>query len=507
MSDPIDTELRKHHELDLEHMRQPRASLQRASNKHLRRAYEAALEYFKSWPVHPSSSPPESLDHPSVVKLVRDRAEAVCRELCGDNTHEENTVEENDDMPKKISIKELAAESAEKIRSQLTDEQYREYAAELTAQLGADDANEPAEPTRKIRFGTNRRQPGEDRLDYSAAVALSNEHSVASWIAANETGGRQKVDLAAAWNALAAGLIHDDWGAWREARAQLDLIGGGGEGQELVPAPLAGDVIDLARAATPLFALGATTVPMTSRTLDVARVTGDPDVTAWHTEGGSITPDTAMTLDRVTFTSKTLPAIVKVGRELSEDAGNVGEVVRQALAGAIAVELTKQALAGDGMSNDPTGILNQSGVTTVELGTTDGADASHDDVIDGITAISEANLMASGALFAPRTVGSLAKLKDSQGMYLNPPAMYTDLPKRTTTAIPTNITVGTSNDTTRAYIARWQELLIGIRTQLSIQLLTERYADSGEVAFIAWMRGDVQLAHPDGFYVITGITN
>jgi len=47
--------------------------------------------------------------------------------------------------------------------------------------------------------------------------------------------------------------------------------------------------------------------------------------------------------------------------------------------------------------------------------------------------------------------------------------------------------------------------MVGIRHALSIELLTEKYADTGELAILAHFRGDVQVARPAAFDCITGI--
>jgi hypothetical protein len=52
-----------------------------------------------------------------------------------------------------------------------------------------------------------------------------------------------------------------------------------------------------------------------------------------------------------------------------------------------------------------------------------------------------------------------------------------------------------------------EELLVGIRTDLRFQVrvLTERFADTLEVGLLTYLRADVQLQHPEGFNVITGV--
>jgi HK97 family phage major capsid protein len=47
--------------------------------------------------------------------------------------------------------------------------------------------------------------------------------------------------------------------------------------------------------------------------------------------------------------------------------------------------------------------------------------------------------------------------------------------------------------------------LIGLRSSLRIEVLKERYAEYHQYAFIAHMRGDVQLAHKASFCRLKGI--
>lgn len=91
---------------------------------------------------------------------------------------------------------------------------------------------------------------------------------------------------------------------------------------------------------------------------------------------------------------------------------------------------------------------------------------------------------------------SLGLLRDSTNQYVNPPAYLAGVPPLTTKQIPINNTVGTSTDTSEVYTADWTQLMLGMRTDLRIAFLRERYIDNGQYAFLAWMRCDVQLAQP-----------
>jgi hypothetical protein len=63
----------------------------------------------------------------------------------------------------------------------------------------------------------------------------------------------------------------------------------------------------------------------------------------------------------------------------------------------------------------------------------------------------------------------------------------------------------TSTDTSEVYTGEWSNLLVGIRTGLRILFLSERFMDTMEYGFIAYLRGDIQLAQPAAFAVDLGV--
>jgi HK97 family phage major capsid protein len=192
-----------------------------------------------------------------------------------------------------------------------------------------------------------------------------------------------------------------------------------------------------------------------------------------------------------------------VSRELQEDAPGLGQAVQQAIQGSAMVELTRAALRGDGTANSPTGIRNQSGVTLFAIGA-NGGPVTHDMLIDRVGDITGANAQPNALIWAPRTAIGVAKFKEATtNAYMPIPEPVASLAKYQTTVIPINITKGTLPTATELYFGDFTQLLIGMRLQLGIQLLRERYADTGEYAFSAWLRADVQLEHGPAFSVIT----
>lgn len=73
--------------------------------------------------------------------------------------------------------------------------------------------------------------------------------------------------------------------------------------------------------------------------------------------------------------------------------------------------------------------------------------------------------------------------------------------KYVTNQIPSGFTQGTGTLMSDLFVGNFEQLLIGQRLDLTIQALTERYAELGQVGILATWRGDAQLARPRAFAV------
>lgn len=127
-----------------------------------------------------------------------------------------------------------------------------------------------------------------------------------------------------------------------------------------VPTPLASWFIDRLRARSAVIKAGALTVSMDSATLAIARLDTDP-VIGWRAENAALASGDA-TFSRVLLTAKSLAGIVLLSRELLMDTVNAGQMIEQAIAKAMALEMDRAAIYGNGSGNSPTGIINISGI-------------------------------------------------------------------------------------------------------------------------------------------------
>jgi len=155
---------------------------------------------------------------------------------------------------------------------------------------------------------------------------------------------------------------------------------------------------------------------------------------------------------------------------------------------------------------EPEGLSN-AGIAEVPL---DGAAlASYDPIIDAIQELRAANAgEPTAAVMNPRTLTTFDKLKDLQEQPLRRPPSIEKLPFLSTTQIPINEPAGSPavNEGSRIFVGNFGDMLIGVRTQLIVEVLRERFmSDAGQLGFIAWFRADVQLAHDESFAMVTGV--
>ncbi|MEK8093338.1 phage major capsid protein [Methylocystis sp. IM3] len=270
-----------------------------------------------------------------------------------------------------------------------------------------------------------------------------------------------------------------------------------------VPETLSSQIIDKLRAEAVCTRAGAITVPMDAPTVYLAKLDGDPTA-SWRGENATIS-ESSPAFARVTLSARSLATVIKLSRELAEDSANLDATLRNALAKAFALELDRAALFGNGVA-EPLGVVNWTGINTVSLGTDGAALSGFDNFLDGIYEMHVDNAGdPTAAIMAPRTEKTINKMKDGDGETLVRPPAIANLPFLVTTSVPVNQTQGISTDCSSIIMGDFSQLLIGMRTQLQIQVLRERFADNLQLGLLAYLRADVVLTHPESFTKIVGI--
>ncbi|WP_436527000.1 phage major capsid protein [Actinoplanes sp. HUAS TT8] len=287
-------------------------------------------------------------------------------------------------------------------------------------------------------------------------------------------------------------------------------------GSAVVPTVWAGSIIDRARNASQVIQAGAEIVPMNAQTVQIGRLTADPTA-AFRTEGSTITASDP-TFDNVTLVAKTQSVLVVGSMEWFQDAGNADQLVEEAIAKAIALQLDLTALyggvtSGSGSINlatppNPRGVLAtllavaSSAVlgNAATNGTSQTSTTFYNELLDLIYTPQDNNEVPNALIWNSKLARLYAKAYDTTGQPLGLPADVANMRRLVSNQIP-SYTQGTLTTATDAFVGDWRQLLIGQRLDLTVQVLTERYAENGQIGIVAHWRGDVALARPRAFAV------
>ncbi|WP_032374467.1 phage major capsid protein [Rhodococcoides fascians] len=326
-------------------------------------------------------------------------------------------------------------------------------------------------------------------------LTLSKDESLRSWEAQNGHIDGSATGLSL--DKLLRGMATGEWNGADSERALITT-----NSTAIVPTPLGSDLIDLARPKSVVLQAGATIVPMTSKTLRVPRLTGE-GAPAFYAEGAQRTAQD-LSFDSVTLDAKTFDRLILISKELFEDSDpNIGDVISNAFAAQYALGIDQFALFGDGAGVNPLGLANVPAVPRVSHGANGTAVTNYDWFIQAYGNVLGRNFLPTAQIGSPRTATSLALLKNTQGDYLAPPANLP--PGLVSSVVPNNVLQGTSTDTSYLITGQFDQLYIGLRSSFTIKVLAERFADTGQIGFLASSRWDVAVAQPNAFQVDTGL--
>lgn len=350
-------------------------------------------------------------------------------------------------------------------------------------------------------FGEGYSYPGGEEDDESEVRALRPNESLLSYLAK-----RGRLFEPEAFRGLSLGryLRSMVLGPRTEAEKRALSEGTDSAGGFTVPEILSSQLIDLMRKKTRALQAGARLVPLDSEKHRFARIASDP-VPAWRAENAVIA-ESEPTFDSVLFEPKTLAVVVKASRELLEDSVNLNQALPMVFASAMARELDRVALIGTGVAPQPRGIANTTGVNSFSMGTNGLAITDYDPFVSAIQLVLEDNgEIPDTAIMAPRTFGAVGKFIDTTDQPLQRPPILANLRLLDSTQLPINETQGTSNNASRIILGGFRSLWVGVRTEVRVEILRERFADNLQYGFVVWARYDVQLEHPESFTQVVGI--
>ena len=333
---------------------------------------------------------------------------------------------------------------------------------------------------------------GGDDTRAAPAYALEARQSLHVWAQAR-SHDHGNVSAGAFLRALTTGPKTD---------AERRALGSGTDaaGGFTVPTLTSAELIDLARSEMVLAQAGARIVPLTSDQNVIAKVLTDP-VPAWRAENAAVN-ESDPTFGAVTLAPKSIAVLVKASVELMQDSLNLEAELPRILARALAHEIDRVGLVGSGSGAEPKGIVNYAGLTA--NGYTGGGLASYAPLLNARGALHGANERLGAFIMASRDENALAGLVASDGQPLQMPRALEGVAMLHTTALP--VDGGSGSDESQIIAGDFSQLLMGIRSEIRVEILRERFMDNLQFGLIAHARVDFAAARESAFTVLDGVT-
>jgi HK97 family phage major capsid protein len=195
-----------------------------------------------------------------------------------------------------------------------------------------------------------------------------------------------------------------------------------------LPLSLAADVIDHTRTNSRFVTAGALTVPLSDFRNRIMRLADNADP-GFRAESSAV--DDSQSFTGATYTPKSIAVIVKVPRELMEDALNVNEAIGNAFATSFGAEVDRVCGWGAG-GTEPTGIYNTSNILSVAGDSI----TDYSLFLDALYTLQTYSALPNAVVMSPRESKAVNQLVDSTGQPLRRPDALANMQFVTTANAP-----------------------------------------------------------------------
>lgn len=267
---------------------------------------------------------------------------------------------------------------------------------------------------------------------------------------------------------------------------------------------LATSFIDLLRNKMSVTGLGAQFLTGLVGNIAIPRQTGG--ATAYWVAESAAPTESQQAFDQVTMSPKTVGAFTDISRKLLlQSSLDVEGFVRNDLATVLALAIDLAAINGSGASNQPTGILNTSGIGDVAGGANGAAPTwAHMVELETDVAVANADVGSMGYLTNAKVRG---KLKTTQkiatygdDMIWGDDNLINGYNAAVSNQVPSNLTKGTSVGVCSAVIfGNFADLIIGQWGSLDLTVDPYTGSTSGTVRVVALQDVDVAVRHAVSF--------
>jgi HK97 family phage major capsid protein len=271
----------------------------------------------------------------------------------------------------------------------------------------------------------------------------------------------------------------------------------GGPGSNIVATDHRADqYIDLLRSRLIVRRLGARILSGLSGNLDIPKLKASATV-GWVAENAALSASDAQ-FEKVQLSPKHCGALVEFSRNmLMQSSPDVEALVRADFAAIIAEAIDSVAINGGG-SDEPSGVLQTSGIGSVTFGSPSWAG-----VLEFISDVEVANSEGSGWATRPevvKTLRSTLKESDSGAGYLQmEPNSLAGYPLVSTTLVPNNLGVGT--DKSALIFGNWSDLIVGYWSEFDVLVnpFESTAYSKGNVQVRGMATCDIAVRHPASF--------
>lgn len=288
--------------------------------------------------------------------------------------------------------------------------------------------------------------------------------------------------------------------------AQRDLtVGTATAGGNTVATDLiTGDFIEMLRNRMALRGLGVRMLADLAGNVAIPRQTGG--ATAYWVGEGSSPTEGQQAFDQVAMTPKTVGAFTDISRKLLlQSSIDVESFVRGDLATVLALAIDLAGINGSGSSNQPRGVMNTSGIGSVEGGTNGAAPTnSHIIKLETEVAIDNADVGTLGYLTNAKVRGKLKETERFTGTNGNP--VWADDNRlngynaAVSNQVPSDLVKGSSGAVCSAILfGNWADLIIGMWGGLDLMVDPYTGSTSGTVRIVALQDVDVAVRQAASF--------
>lgn len=288
----------------------------------------------------------------------------------------------------------------------------------------------------------------------------------------------------------------------------LNIVGGQASGGALVATELmAQDFIELLRNLMYVRRAGATVFSDLRDNIAFPKQTG-PGTLVWTTENAAAIAPADSTFGQVPMSPKTAMSATSFTRQLlAQSSLDIEMLVRQDIAAIHALGIDLAAINGTGTGGQPTGVLNQSGINIVAIGT-NGGNPSWSNIVDCETDLLKANLPITNPAWitTPGMKGTLrktAKLGNTIGLPIwEDGDTMLGYQAFATNQVPSNLTKGTGTNLHAIIFGEWQHLFIGEWGVLEIVVDPYSSKRQGIIELASFQMVDIAVRYPVAFTAI-----